>query len=69
MPVKFKISWRGRPYIGFFPPSLKSLFQKKYGKCPECGHYLVLRKGKYGKFIGCSNYPRCRYTQRIWGIK
>lgn len=32
------------------------------GKCPRCGGNLVLRKGKYGKFYGCSNYPKCNYT-------
>lgn len=32
------------------------------GKCPLCGGQLVLRKGKYGKFYGCSNYPSCKFT-------
>ncbi len=30
--------------------------------CPKCGGQLVKRKGKYGEFYGCSNYPKCRYT-------
>lgn len=30
--------------------------------CPYCKTPLVLRKGKYGEFYGCSNYPKCRYT-------
>jgi rubrerythrin len=30
--------------------------------CPKCGNTLIERKGKYGDFIGCSNYPKCRYT-------
>lgn len=34
------------------------------GRCPRCGGKLVLRDGKYGDFYGCSNYPRCRYTQQ-----
>jgi hypothetical protein len=29
--------------------------------CPKCGGSLVLRSGKYGKFKGCSNYPKCRF--------
>lgn len=33
-------------------------------KCPKCGGYLVERSGKYGKFIGCSNYPKCKYTKK-----
>ncbi len=32
------------------------------GRCPRCGGTLTLRKGKYGKFYGCSNYPQCKYT-------
>lgn len=30
--------------------------------CPECGSILIERKGKFGKFLGCSDYPNCRYT-------
>ena len=30
-------------------------------ECPRCGNQLVLRSGPYGKFYGCTNYPRCRY--------
>lgn len=34
-------------------------------KCPECGHDLVRRVSRYGKsFVGCSNYPKCRYIQK-----
>ena len=32
-------------------------------KCPKCGNYLINRVGKYGKFIGCTNYPSCNYTK------
>lgn len=32
--------------------------------CPKCGGKLVERNGKYGKFIGCSNYPNCKYIQK-----
>lgn len=31
--------------------------------CPKCGHELVIRYGRYGKFISCSNFPKCRYTE------
>lgn len=31
--------------------------------CPECAHELVIRWGRYGKFISCSNFPECRYTE------
>lgn len=33
--------------------------------CPKCGGQLVERKGKFGKFIGCSNYPKCDFTRAI----
>ena len=32
--------------------------------CPECGSDLVLRKGKYGEFVACSNYPTCKYIKK-----
>ena len=31
--------------------------------CPECGGDLVIRKGKYGEFVACSNYPTCKYIK------
>ena len=33
--------------------------------CPKCSGKLVLRNGKYGKFLGCSNYPRCKFTYNL----
>lgn len=30
--------------------------------CPRCNGALKLRKGKYGQFYGCSNYPNCKFT-------
>lgn len=32
--------------------------------CPNCGAPLVTRKGKFGEFIGCSNYPSCNYMKQ-----
>ena len=32
--------------------------------CPKCGGNLIERTGKFGKFIGCSNYPKCKYTTK-----
>ena len=31
--------------------------------CPKCGHDLVIRYGRYGKFISCSDFPTCRHTE------
>lgn len=33
--------------------------------CPRCGSALVRRNGKYGPFLGCSAYPKCRFTRNI----
>ena len=33
--------------------------------CPDCGSELLYRTGRYGRFIGCSNFPSCRYTEQI----
>lgn len=32
-------------------------------ECPRCGGTLCLRKGKFGAFYGCVNFPACRYTR------
>ncbi len=33
--------------------------------CPLCGQPLVYREGRYGRFIGCSTFPKCRHTEQI----
>lgn len=35
---------------------------KKQKICPYCKSNLILRDGKNGKFYGCTNYPKCKYT-------
>ena len=55
-----------------FEPRVKKAFdemekapdQETGEACPECGHPLVIRKGKYGEFIACSNYPECKYVKK-----
>lgn len=37
--------------------------EKSYN-CPRCGSELVVRKGPYGNFYGCLNYPTCNYTRK-----
>jgi len=42
--------------------------QKSAGEeltCPKCGGVLVRRKGRYGDFYGCEEFPRCRFTRNI----
>ncbi len=54
-----------------FEPSVQNAFSampkkeaEKTGEdCPECGSPLVIRKGKYGEFVACSNYPKCKYIK------
>lgn len=54
-----------------FEPSVKGAFDampkkedEKVGEdCPLCGHPLVLKKGKYGVFTACSNFPTCKYIK------
>ncbi len=56
----------------FYPGFLKNLEKANDGqrvkiepimtdiKCPDCGKPMVIRDGKYGKFLGCSDYPNCK---------
>jgi DNA topoisomerase-1 len=37
--------------------------------CPKCGAELLLRKGRYGEFIACSNFPKCKYTKNTDGTE
>ncbi|MBF0416750.1 MAG: type I DNA topoisomerase [Magnetococcales bacterium] len=34
-------------------------------KCPECGEPLFIKLGRFGRFLACSNYPECRFTQNL----
>lgn len=33
-------------------------------RCPRCGGELIKRNGKYGEFMGCSNFPKCRFVKQ-----
>ena len=33
------------------------------GTCPACGGNLIEKKGRFGRFLACSNYPECKHTQ------
>jgi DNA topoisomerase-1 len=44
-------------------PVTKAELEKVGRPCPECGGDLVIRWGRYGKFISCSNFPSCRHTE------
>jgi len=55
-----------------FEPTLQKAFKEMEKKapeetgevCPNCGNPLVIRKGKYGTFTACSNYPECKYIKK-----
>lgn len=44
-------------------PVQKAELEKVGRVCPKCEHDLVIRWGRFGKFISCSNFPACRYTE------
>ncbi len=62
-------------FYNFFGPQLqeaertmeKVAFEpEKIGEaCPDCGSDLVIKQGRFGKFVGCSNYPTCRFTRPL----
>ena len=62
-----------RNFYDTFTPLLDTAYQnmekiapEKTGEtCPECGGDLVYRNGRFGKFISCSNFPKCKYTAQM----
>ncbi len=42
-----------------------SLQEQTTTKCSDCGHELIIRWGRNGKFMACSNYPDCKHTQPL----
>ena len=61
-----------KDFYDLFEPRVKDAFQDMEKKapvetgenCPECGNPLVVRKGRYGEFVACSNYPECKYIKK-----
>lgn len=61
-----------KSFYNDFEDSLKDAFEKMPKKevqetgedCPKCGNPLVIRKGRYGEFVACSNYPKCKYIKQ-----
>lgn len=44
-------------------PEIKADAEPLGRACPDCGNPLLIRHGRFGKFIGCSNFPECRHTE------
>ena len=58
------------PFIELIKRGDKEIPSQKIAKptgeiCPKCGSELVIRKGRFGEFIACSNYPKCKYTRPL----
>lgn len=58
------------PFISQIEKAKKELKSQKIAipigrKCPECGSELIKRNGRFGEFIACSAYPKCKYTEQI----
>ena len=43
----------------------KQLEEKTEEKCPNCGRFLVIKLGRFGKFMACSGFPECKYTKPL----
>ena len=56
------------PFIEHFDKVSQVMYKEKFvetgDKCPVCGAPLVLKEGKNGTFVGCSNFPTCKYVQK-----
>ena len=56
------------PFIEHFNKVSQVMYKEKFvetgDKCPICGAPLVIKEGKNGTFIGCSNFPTCKYVQK-----
>ena len=58
------ISCENYPTCKYIKKEPKEAPQETGELCPECGHPLVIRKGKRGnEFVACSNFPSCRYIK------
>lgn len=67
----------GLPLISFGKPRQRACLDSKcanggkestndvVGECPDCGKDLLKRMGRFGEFIGCSGFPKCRFTSSI----
>jgi len=58
------------PFLEKIDAGKTSIESKKMAKplgraCPKCGSELLLRSGRYGEFIACSGFPKCKYTEQV----
>ena len=68
-----KVLWEFyNPFIKEIEDGKKNIKSQKVAiptgeKCPQCGEELLRRKGRYGEFIACSGFPKCKYTGNVDG--
>ena len=63
-----KLSSLVTPTTSYEPLTIEPQYKsnRPYVLCNSCGGgVMILRKSKYGRFLGCSNYPECKATQKI----
>lgn len=46
-------------------PKQEKLVELVGAACPKCGKPLVYKQGRFGRFIGCSDFPRCSFTEPL----
>ena len=46
-------------------PQIERIIEYTGENCPRCGNPLVYKQGRFGRFIGCSHFPQCRYIEAI----
>jgi len=75
------IAQKKKKYItvldNFYKPFKKNLMEKEEQidkkfvdektdeKCPKCGEEMVIKTGRFGKFLACSGFPKCRFTKSL----
>jgi len=70
-----KVLWEFyQPFIEEIEKGKKNIKSQKVAiptgeKCPQCGEELLRRKGRYGEFIACSGFPKCKYTKNVDGTE
>jgi len=53
------------PLVEVANEKMEKIAPKEVGEdCPDCGHPLVVRRGRYGEFVACSNYPACKHIKK-----
>ena len=54
------------PLLAEADETMVKIEDEKVGeKCPDCGEELVYRNGRYGRFIACSGFPKCKYNRAL----